>query len=66
MAGKLGELLERLKGILRRLVELIEKMMGESAVTDTGMHVRVPETPKPTILESRAREVRRSVALGVG
>ncbi|HVV50845.1 MAG TPA: DUF4157 domain-containing protein [Polyangia bacterium] len=58
VAGKLAELIERLKSVLRRLGSLVDEMLGEAeAVGPNGVRARIPEPPpKPNVLEARAHK----------
>jgi hypothetical protein len=52
LTGKMGELLERLMRVLRRLLGELDEMLAAPGVTPEG--VRVPVPKGPTIVESRA------------
>jgi Domain of unknown function (DUF4157) len=57
LAGQAGELFEAIQGLLRRLEAAFAEMVGDAAAADTGaggIRMPVPETPAPTVLESRA------------
>jgi hypothetical protein len=57
LAGQAGELFEAIQGLLRRLEAAFAEMVGDAAAADTGVggvRLPVPETPAPTVLESRA------------
>jgi hypothetical protein len=57
LAGEAGELFEAVQELLRRLDAAIAEIAGDTAAADTGvggLKLPVPETPGPTVLESRA------------